>query len=132
MATDGNGNTQLTAILTAIQNGVSAVNNASYPVALSEIALNFSSSGDNTVITQASNKTVKLYSLFLTVAGTTKLEFKDGQTLMTGPMTFSSSYPPFFLDFRTQPWFTCSVTSPLVINNDSPVQVSGRAYYTQT
>jgi hypothetical protein len=95
---------------------------------LTNAAVSFSGSGDNTVVAAVSAKTTKVYRLFLVSAGNTTITIKDGSTSLTGAMTLYAG-GSLCLDFSSEPWFTGSTNTALIINSSSAVQVSGSIGY---
>jgi hypothetical protein len=96
---------------------------------LSGGAINFSASGDNTIIAGVSAQTIKVYKLFLVSSGDTAITFKDGAGLLTGPITLLTG--SMTLDFDSEPWFNTSTANSFIINSSNAVQISGRIYYLQ-
>lgn len=96
---------------------------------LTPVAVNFNSSGDNTVVAAGTGaQTVKVYQLVLVVGAATNLTFKSGAgTSLSGamPMTASGSIT---LDFNGEPWYATGAAAAFVINSSNAVQVSGTAY----
>lgn len=89
--------------------------------------IDFSDSGDNTIITGAEGLYIRVYQIFLVVNGLTDITFKSGSTGLTGAITASS----FILDYSGKPWFDCEKGESFIINTADNKQVSGRVYYTQ-
>lgn len=93
-----------------------------------EVAINFSSSGDNTVI-GVSPFSMKVYKIFFAVSAATTIIFKDGSnTNLTGALTLGTG-GSVVLDVTDTPWFTTSNGNSFIINSSVAVQISGRAYY---
>lgn len=93
--------------------------------------ISFSSSGANTIISAVTGKIVRIYRLFLVVAGATNLTMEDtASNAFSGalPMTTNGSIT---LDFESEPWFTTTAGNGFAMNSSSGVQVSGAVYYTQ-
>lgn len=97
----------------------------------SSASVDFSASGDNTIVSGVALQTIRVYKIFLVVGGVTNLTFKDGATGLTGaiPMLANGA---FVLDFDTEPWFVTTAGNSFIINSSSGVQISGRCYYTQS
>jgi hypothetical protein len=74
---------------------------------------------------------IRIYKLFLVVAGTTNLQFQDGTTALSGaiPMVANGAVT---LDLDGQPWFTCSKGNAFTISNSGGIGVYGTVYYTAT
>lgn len=100
-----------------------------------QTAVNFSSSGDNTVIAGATSLVIRVYRLSLVVASATSLEFKDGTgTVLGGPYPLAAS-ESIVLDFTfagMPPWFTTSAGNGFVINSSNAVQIGGEVDYLQS
>jgi hypothetical protein len=95
---------------------------------LYEIAINFASSGDNTVIGSYGGP-VKVYKLFLVAATATTITFKSGASVsLTGAITLNSG-GSVVLDVSDTPWFTTQKNDAFVINSSVASQISGRAYF---
>lgn len=93
--------------------------------------INFSGSGDNTLVTAAAGKYIQVVQLFLVVGGATNLTFKDGQNSLSGPLPMLAN-GSIVLDASVVPWFlTTDVVNNLILNSSNAVQVSGAVYYTQ-
>lgn len=108
------------------------------PVPLSQtkvVVVNFSASGDNTLVAAAAGQLINVVRLFLVVGGATNLTFKDGTggTALSGPIPMTAN-GSITLDIPTVsiPWFsTSNPVNNLVLNSSAAVQVSGTLWYTQ-
>jgi hypothetical protein len=88
--------------------------------------IDFSGSGDNTIVTGQAGKQVKLASLVLTVGGETNLTLKAGATAITGPMDFGGTDEPRgIVDTHGYCALELAVGQSFVINSSAAVQVSG-------
>jgi len=95
---------------------------------LNRIAINFSSSGDNTVIAADSVNRIVIHRLWLTVGGATNLTFKDN---LASPAPISlGQYGGITFDATGEPWLITDVNTAFIINSSNAVQVSGCIYYT--
>lgn len=83
-------------------------------------AINISSSGDNTIITQS--LPINVMKMFLVAKGAVDVTFKDANGALTGPMPITAN-GGLVWDFDGKPWLV-SQTS-LIINLSGAVQVSG-------
>lgn len=97
---------------------------------LTSASINASSSGNNTLVAAVAGQTVRVYALFLVVAGTVGIKFNGGSDL-TGVMTFGAG-GGMVLDRMGVPWFTSTVANGFILNLSAAVQVSGRIYYAQS
>jgi hypothetical protein len=98
---------------------------------LSEAIVNFSSSGDNTIVSATTSQTTRVYAIFLVASGPTNIKFRNGTTDLTGviPLTAGGG---LVLDNMGDPWFTTSANTAFNINSSAAVQVSGRCYHTKS
>jgi hypothetical protein len=95
---------------------------------LREKAINFASSGDNTVV-GSSGEGLKIYKLFLVAATATTITFKDGSNIsLTGAITLNSG-GAVVLDVTDTAWFTITKGNDFIINSSVASQISGRAYF---
>lgn len=97
---------------------------------LSSAIINFSSSGDNVVVSGLANQTIRVFKIFLITNGVTELVIKTGTTELTGPMLVANG--SIILDLDSEPWFVTSTSESFTIGSSQNVQVSGRVYYTQS
>jgi hypothetical protein len=104
---------------------------AAHRSACKSAVINFSASGDNTVISAVSGAPINVYGLFFTVAGATNITFKDGTTALSGAVVFTSNGSAMTLQINDEPYFQCQPGDTFVMNNSNAVQVSGTIYYTQ-
>lgn len=94
-----------------------------------EAAIDFSSSGDNTVIALVASKKIKVHRIFFVASSATNITIKDGaSTSLTGAMAMSAN-GGFTLDMQGDPWFTTTAGTAFIINQSGSAQVSGRIYY---
>lgn len=96
------------------------------PRAYQWLAVNISSSGDNTIVTGVANQKIKVYKLILSAASSLALSIKDGSTVVHGPSTGTS----WSIDADEAP-ITLQPGNNLVINLGSAVQVGGSICYFQ-
>lgn len=88
--------------------------------------IDFSGSGDNTIVSGQAGKQIKLASLVLTVGGETNLTLKSGATAITGPMDFGGTDEPRgIVDTHGYCALELAVGQNFVINSSVAVQVSG-------
>lgn len=100
--------------------------------ALSSASINAAASGNNTLVAAVAAQTVRVFRLFLVVAGTVDIIFRDGAaTGFTGTMSFSKN-GSMTIDFDGEPWFVTTAGNAFILNLSAAVQVSGRVYYTQS
>jgi hypothetical protein len=102
------------------------------PAQLSSISFdNAAAAGDAVAVGAASGQTTKVYRLLLVAAAATTIVFKDGSTVLTGPMALAAN-EAMVLDFDGEPWFTGSLNTNFIVNSSGAVQVSGRIYFIQS
>jgi len=93
-------------------------------------AINFSSSGDNTLIAATAQKSIYVLSFFLIAGGTVTVTFQDGTagTALTGgiPLVANTGVA---CAFNPVGWFTTSPGNLLDLNLNGNVQVSGVIEY---
>lgn len=98
----------------------------------SEISIDFSTTGDNTIVAAVANKTIRVFRFFFVCSAATSITVKDGAgTSLTGAMSMSQN-GGFTLDFQWEPWFRTSSGNALIFNQSGTAQVSGRLYYQQS
>lgn len=115
----------------AIQSGSVTVTATPGPTTgLTEATIDFTSTGDNTVVAGSGSLVTKVYRLFFTVSTATTVTFKQGATSLTGAMTLSAG-GAVVLDLTGDPWFTSSAGQGFIISQTGTAQISGRVYYTQ-
>lgn len=95
-----------------------------------EVKLDFTTTGDTTLVAAVASKRIKVHRFFFTVDAATTIKFKDGaSTDFTGYMSFTASGANFS-DASGDPWFTTTAGNAFVINQSGTAQISGRLYYT--
>lgn len=98
-----------------------------------EVAVDLSTAGDNIIVAGVAGKTIRVFKLFLVLGGDTLLTFKDGPTEFDGPLTMTTGGAIVFDEPRPpRHWFKTSDGNDFIINLSTPVQLSGRVYYTQS
>lgn len=103
------------------------------PARTSSVAVNFSSSGVNTIVAGAASTKVRVYRLIIVATGATNITFQDDNG---SPVLFTGAIPlqangSITLDFSDEAWFTTTTAKGFTINSSNAVQVSGIVYYTQ-
>lgn len=93
--------------------------------------INFSTSGNNTVVAGKTGTIIRVFRYFLIVGNTTSLTYQNGPSVaFTGAMPLVANEAMVFT-LDTRPWYTCSPGNDFVINSSNSVQVGGAVYYTQ-
>lgn len=116
-------------VQTGGSSGTNLVPNAT--AQLQSVSINFSATGNNTIVAGVANQRVRVFAIFFVVSAATNVTPQDGAaTALTGAMSFTSNGSLFFGN-TTEPYFTTSLGNAFVLNQSGTAQVSGRAYYTQ-
>lgn len=92
-----------------------------------QTAVNFSASGDNTILTGQLGKSIKILQFFLVWAAGTTITYKSGSTTISGPMTYAANGGQAF-DYFQLP-LTCNPGDNFVINSANAVQVGGIVWW---
>jgi hypothetical protein len=93
-------------------------------------AINFSSSGDNTVITAPASGGITVVGITFTVAGGTNITFKNGTTAESGAIVFTGNGSSMTLMNHERGYYFADAGNNFVMNNSNAVQVSGTIWYT--
>jgi hypothetical protein len=93
--------------------------------------INFSSSGNTTLVAGLSGQTIRVFRIMFNVGGATNITISDGVTTFSGPLSFSTG-GGFVLDFSGDPWYVTGLSNGFVFNSTAAVQVGGTVYYTQS
>ncbi len=96
---------------------------------VTQAAINFSASGDNTIVSGILGKRIKVLQFFFVLAGATNLTYKSGSTILSGPLDFPTAGSEV-QDFIQLP-LTCNPDDSFVINSSAAVQVGGIIWYIQ-
>lgn len=88
----------------------------------------FSDTGDNILVSGATNKSVRVYRIFFTVSADTNLIVKNGVTALTGTITMYAG-GTFVLDVSNEPWFIITSGNSFVINQSGTATVGGKFDY---
>lgn len=99
---------------------------------LTAAAIDFATSGDNTIVAGVAGQTIRVYRVFFTVGAATNVRFGD-----TSPALFTGAMPTaanggIVLELTGEPWFVTAIGAGLVVNSSNAVQVGGRVYYVQS
>lgn len=97
--------------------------------------INFSSSGDNTVLTTPCSKTTRVVQMWFInsdAATATNIIFKDGATALNPAARFTSG-GSFFAAYNDKaPWIITTAGHSLVFNSSAAAQISGEIWYVCT
>ena len=103
-----------------------------YQPVTNQSAINFSTSGDNIILSSFPGRQIKVYRLKLICAGATSITVKDGVGIvLDGPLAFGAG-GGMVLDWTSldmPPWYETSIGNALVINSSLAVQVGGSLDY---
>ena len=93
-------------------------------------AIDISAIGNNTIIAGVPQKSIRIVSLFFTVAGEVNVTLNDGAVEISGPMDFGGASEPrgISIPFPYSP-LEISVGNGFQIILDAAVQVSGSVCY---
>ena len=94
---------------------------------LTRVAINFNTTGDNTIIAADASNRIVIHRLWLVVAGATNLTFKDN--LPSPAAVPLGQFGGITFDATGEPWFCTDKNSAFIINQSGAVQVSGCIYY---
>jgi hypothetical protein len=108
--------------------GLAFVTTSSIKDPLAEAPINFSSTGDNTIVSAVVGQGIYVFKYFLVVSTATNLIFKDGTTALTGAIDLTANGTMTF-DFDTRPWYSTTQGNAFVINQSGTAQIGGRVYY---
>src|SRR5712692_2858354 len=97
---------------------------------ITPVVVNFSGSGDQTIVTGVAGQTIRIMRVLLNTGAATNLTFKDGTTALTGAMAFAAN-GGLVLDDSDEPWYIAADGNNFVINSSAAVQVSGTIWFTQ-
>lgn len=98
-------------------------------------AINFSTSGDNTVVTNTTTGPLNIYGWRFIVSGATTLVMKDVNAssitiFASGPMQMLGAGSSDEAAIGDEPWFQCQPGDNFIINSSAAVTVGGLVYYT--
>ena len=94
-------------------------------------AINFSTSGDNTVISAPASGGITVTGITFTVAGATNITFKNGTTAQSGAIQFTAAGGALTLMEWDRGYYFADAGNNFVMNSSNAVQVSGTIWYTQ-
>jgi hypothetical protein len=98
---------------------------------MTRVAINFSASGDNTIVSAVAAQKARLFAFFLKVKGATDLKWKNGAGADFHPALPFASGDGWSEMGPGEAIFECSTNTALILNSSNAVQVSGYAYFTQ-
>ena len=100
---------------------------------LTQIVINATANGDNTIVTGTASKTIKVYQMVLGPASTaSNAIFKTGTaSAISGTMVLSTS-EALVLNFSPYPWLRTNATDSLILNLSTTASVGGFASVIQS
>jgi hypothetical protein len=93
--------------------------------------INFSASGDNTVIAGVSGQFIKVLQFLLVAGGATTLTLKSGASLLSGPMALAAN-SVLTLSYFQLPLQTIGPGDAFVLNSSAAVSVGGVVWFLQS
>jgi hypothetical protein len=93
-------------------------------------AIDFSSAGDNTIISAPASGPICIYGILFTVHAATNITLKRGTTAISGPIEFTGAGSSMTLELKEEPWYWTNPGEDFILNSSSAVQVSGTVWYT--
>ena len=93
--------------------------------------INFSGSGDNTIIAGVFGKLFKVQQMFFVLGGASNLVFKSGSIAISGTLTMSAG-GSFFMDYIHLPLTGISQGDAFIINSSNAVVIGGTLWYIQS
>lgn len=90
-----------------------------------EVKIDFSASGDNTILAAAAGYQYSVRQLFFVPSGDTTIVIKSGANVLVGGMQIVGN-TVFQLELSDLPWFTTNTGEALIFNSSAAVQVGGR------
>lgn len=93
-------------------------------------AINFNSSGDNTIVSAPASGPINVYGIVFTVNGATNITFKDAATALSGAFVLTGNGSSFTLPMSDEPWFQVQPGDNFVMNSSNAVTVGGTLWYT--
>lgn len=94
---------------------------------LKRIAINISSSGDNSIIPADANNRILIHRLWFVCRDATDLTFKDNLPSPGAvPMTGGGA---LVFDLSGEPWFVTDINTAFIINSSVATNVCGECYY---
>jgi len=99
----------------------------------STAVINFSSSGDNTIIAGVSSQTIRVYKIQFTVAGATNVKFGDTTVTYTSGAYVLTGNGSVYSDWMNGELVDKTASGKgYLINSSNAVSVQGKVWYTQS
>lgn len=90
-----------------------------------EAKIDFSASGDNTILAAAAGFSYSIRQMFFIPAGDTTIQIKSGANILVGGMQIVGN-TLFELNLSELAWVTTNTGEALIFNSSAAVQVGGR------
>ena len=121
------------ALLINADGSINAVPELPLATALTQVVINATANGDNTIVSGVASKTVKVYQMVLGPASAAvNALFKTGTaSAITGTMALSTS-EALVLNFSPYPWLRTNATDSLILNLSTTASVGGFASVIQS
>ena len=94
---------------------------------LTAFVVNYSTTGDKTLVAAVSGQTTRVHRLRLNVAAANTITIKDGATTLEVLNFTGAGFLTY--DFASRPWYKTSANTALVLNVGSANQVNGVVEY---
>lgn len=93
-------------------------------------AINFSNTGDNTVIAADAVSPIFVWRIIATSGGSTALTFKEGSTAVSGAEVFVAN-GAIYQQYDGAPLYQCNPGDAFVINQSGTASIQGTVWYTK-
>jgi hypothetical protein len=90
-----------------------------------EAKIDFSASGDNTILAAAAGFRYKIRQMFFVPGGDTTIQIKSGANILVGGMPIKANMV-MVIDASNMPWVSTNTNEALIFNSTAAVQVGGR------
>lgn len=115
---------------TLVPNADGSLNVDSTPVlpaatTLTQVVINATANGDNTLVAGVAAKTIKVYQMAIGPASTAvNVIFKTGAVALSGTIAISTT-EPMVLCFSNYPWLRTAATDALILNLSTTASIGG-------
>ena len=92
--------------------------------------INFSSSGDNTVVAAFGSSPINVYCIRYTVNGATVVTYKDNATALSGGIILTGNGSSETLPMSDEPWYQIQPGDAFIMNSSNAVTFGGNVWYT--
>ena len=94
------------------------------------VALNISTSGDNTVVAAPASGGIKVWKMSFTAAGAVNVVFKNGTTAQSGAYVLTGNGSSLTFVYDGAPWAWCDPGNAFIINLSGATALTGQVFYT--